>query len=200
MSRKQNQTRGSGGPSDVELLDEFSRLWEEAEAIWTKYEHAPAFHGYVSADYASVFEALVELRGSVSSMLEWGAGLGIVTIMASRMGFDAYGIEAEPELVSHAENLAEKFGPTARFAQGSFIPDEFVWDPAEGEEVNRTVIDVAAGYAELDMELRDFDLVYAYPWPDEHTLYRNIMRDCGRRGALLLTYDVREGMELTRRA
>jgi hypothetical protein len=134
----------------------------------------------------------------VLSVLEWGSGLGIVTIMASRMGFEAYGIEAEPRLVTHAENLARTYGPDAQFAQGSFIPDDFAWNPADGDDVYRTVIDASSAYDQLDMELKDFDLVYAYPWPDEHTLYHNIMRNFGRKGAMLLTYDAREGMELVR--
>jgi hypothetical protein len=184
--------------SDKSLLADFGCLWAEADDLWVRHQNSPAFHGYVSADYAMVFESLARLRGSVLTMLEWGSGLGIVTIMASRMGFEAYGIEAEPSLVSYAEGLAKSYDSTAQFAQGSFIPDEFVWNPADGDEVQNTMVDVASAYDELDMELRDFDLVYAYPWPEEHTLFRNIMRGLGRQDAMLLTYDVREGMELTR--
>ena len=62
----------------------------------------------------------------------------------------------------------------------------------------RTVIDTPSAYEALDMELRDFDLVYAYPWPDEHTLFRSIMRQFGCSNALLLSYDAREGIELIR--
>ena len=127
-----------------------------------------------------------------------GSGLGIVTIMASRMGFEAYGIEAKPDLVEYSESLAQAYGPHARFSQGSFIPDEFEWNPSDGDDAYRTIIDAASAYHELDMELRDFDLIYAYPWPDEHTLYHNVIRALGRREALLLTYDVRKGMELVR--
>ncbi|NIO39184.1 MAG: hypothetical protein GTO41_02675, partial [Burkholderiales bacterium] len=47
-------------------------------------------------------------------------------------------------------------------------------------------------------ELRDFDLIYAYPWPDEHPLYHSIIRQFGRSRAMLLTYDAREGMDLVR--
>jgi hypothetical protein len=183
---------------DRTLLPDFDRLWAEGEDLWRRHQDTPPFHGYVSANYLAVCESLARLRGSVLSVLEWGSGLGIVTIMASRMGFEAYGIEAEPCLVTHAENLARTYGPNAQFAQGSFIPDDFVWNPADGGDVDRTVIDVASAYDKLDMELKDFDLVYAYPWPDEHTLYHNIMREFGRRGAMLLTYDAREGMELVR--
>ncbi len=178
------------------MLAEFGRLWSEAEGIWDKHQHEPAFHGYVSADYRAIYESLVRLQGRVTTVLEWGSGLGVVAIMASRMGFDAYGIESEPILVDFSVNLAQKYGPMTQLAEGSFIPDQFEWNPADGSEVNRTMIDVPAAYADLDMELRDFDLVYAYPWPNEHSLFQTILRQFGNREALLLTYDVREGVQL----
>jgi hypothetical protein len=183
--------------SDGPLLSEFSQLWAEADQLWNLYQDTAPFAEYVSADYLSVYESLARLRGSATSVLEWGSGLGVVTIMASRMGFQAYGIEAEPGLIEHAAQLAASYGATARFARGSFIPDHFVGCRADGERY-RTVVEVAEGYTELDMDLRDFDLVYAYPWPDEHTFYRNIMRQFARSGAMLLTYDARAGMELVR--
>lgn len=171
-------------------------MWAEANDLWERHLHARAFQGYVSADYLAVYESLARLRGRVWTVLEWGSGLGIVTIMASRMGFEAYGIEAEPDLVEYAQRFAKAYGPKAQFAQGSFIPDDFQWNPAEGDEVCRTIIDVPSAYDELDMTLRDFDLVYAYPWPDEHLLYRNIMRQCGGGDAMFLSYDSREGTQI----
>ncbi len=198
MSQNPNAENHSSRDSERELLAEFSNLWAEADELWEQQRDAPAFHGYVSADYAAVYESLARLQGTVLTFLEWGSGLGVVTIMASRMGFEAYGIEAEPGLVKYSETLALAYASDARFALGSFIPDAFEWNPADGEDVHRTVIDSAAAYDELDMELRDFDLIYAYPWPDEHTLYQNIIRQFGRREALLLTYDAREGIDLVR--
>ena len=182
--------------SDEELLAEFGDLWDAAEELWDRYQDAPAFERYVSADFLEVARSLVKLREQALVFLEWGSGLGVTTIMASRLGFEAYGIEADGTLVEHSEDLAEAYGPEARFVQGSFIPDEFEWRPADHDEVNRTVIDLPAGYAELDMELRDFDLIYAYPWPNEHTLYHSIIRQFARSDALLLSYDAREGTEI----
>jgi len=118
--------------------------------------------------------------------------------MASRMGFEAYGIEAEPKLVEFSEEFADKYGPDACFAQGSFIPEEFDGDPAAGEHIDRTMLDFTSGYEELDMELRDFDLIYAYPWPEEHAFFRGIVREFGHANAMLAIYDAREGLELTR--
>ena len=146
----------------------------------------------------AVYRELAKLRGRVWNVLEWGSGLGVVTIMASRMGFDAYGIESEAELVEMSQGFAQKYGPKARFAQGSFIPDEFEWRAEEGDEVHWTAVNAVSAYDELEMELSEFELVYAFPWPDEHVLFRNIMRQCGHRDALLLSYDSREGIQLTK--
>ena len=182
--------------SDEELQSEFGDLWDAAEELWDRYQDDPAFERYVSADFLDVARSLVKLRGQALVFLEWGSGLGATTIMASRLGFEAYGIEADGTLVEHSEELAAAYGPKARFAQGSFIPDEFEWRPSDDDEVNRTVIDLPEGYAKLDMELRDFDLIYAYPWPNEHTLYHSIIRQFARPDALFLSYDAREGTEV----
>ena len=146
----------------------------------------------------AIYQALVPYQDRRMMFLEWGSGLGVVSIMADRMGFAAYGIESESELIGHAEKLAEKFGPAAQFAHGSFIPDEFEWDFSAGDEAERTNVDVPAAYDQLSMGLSDFDLIYAYPWPGEHGLFRNIVRQFGREDTLLLTYDVREGTEWSR--
>lgn len=181
---------------DSQLLSEFGNLWTEVDAVWDRHQDSPPFEGYVSADYLSVFQALTQLRGKVKTVMEWGSGLGVVTIMASRMGFEAYGIEAESKLVDYAESFAKKYAPKSRFAVGSFIPDQYSWNPAAGEEVNQTVINLPAAYDQFDIELRDVDLVYAYPWPEEHHLYHSILSEFGRQDMMLLTYDGREGIEL----
>ncbi len=198
MSQNRNAQLDSSCDPEKSLLAEFARLWAEADRLWERHQNAPAFQGYVSADYLTIYESLAQLRGRVLTVLEWGSGLGIVTIMASRMGFEAYGIEAEPDLVEYSENFAKVYGPRANFALGSFIPDDFEWNPADGDDVYRTVIDTPAAYDELDMEIRDFDLIYAYPWPDERSLYHSIVREFGRGDTLLLMYDAREGIELVR--
>ena len=177
-------------------MEEFRELWSEADAIWTENLGRPEFRSYVSSDYLTVYHSLFSLQEKVTTVLEWGSGLGVVTIMASRMGFEAFGMEAEPNLVDFSFELAESFSSDASFAQGSFIPDEFEWDPRNGDESVATFIDDADGYGELDVALDDIDLVYAYPWPGEQVLYRNILREFGRHDVMLLSYDAREGMEL----
>jgi hypothetical protein len=178
------------------LLAEFGSLWAEVDALWERHQEEPAFHGYVSADYQAVYDSLAQLKGRALTVLEWGSGLGVVTIMASRMGFEAYGIEAEASLVEFSEELALGYGPTAKFAQGSFIPDQFQWNPADADNVIRTVVDTASAYNDLEMEIRDFDLIYSYPWPDERVLYHQILREFACPAAWFLCFDVRAGIQL----
>ena len=185
---------GSPIKSHSNLQDEFSRLWDVAEAIWTQHENDRSFGAYVSADYEAVLDGLIRLQPRANTFLEWGSGLGVVTIMAGLLGYDACGIEAELELVEYSRQLAEQFQSPVEFAAGGFIPDGFQWRPELGEEAVRTAIDLADAYDDLGRDLDEFDLVYGYPWPTEHELFKGIMRDCGGPHSSLLIYDAREGI------
>ena len=180
-----------------EAHDHFSPLWSEAYEIWGKFENAIGFETYVPADYSAVLSSLQSLQGKATTILEWGSGLGVVTIMASRLGFEAYGIEVAPQLVKHARKLAKRYAPRATFAEGSFVPNDYQWAADQGEDDTRPNLNAADGYDALDMRLSEFDVVYAYPWPDEHALFADMLRGRGRPGGWLLTYDIRAGMQQT---
>ncbi len=109
----------------------------------------PGFEAYVSADYAQVLDSLRTMQGRADTFLEWGSGLGVVTIMASRLGFSAYGIEISPQLVAHARQLADEFAPLAKFAESSFVPNEYRWDPRMDDDGTRTDFESPDGYSEV---------------------------------------------------
>lgn len=176
----------------------FPKLWQQAREIWDTSENLPGFEAYVSADYSQVLDSLRTMQGRADTFLEWGSGLGVVTIMASRLGFSAYGIEISPQLVAHARQLADEFAPLAKFAESSFVPNEYRWDPRMDDDGTRTDFESPDGYSEFDMRLADFDLVYAYPWPQEQRIFSDILRKHGRPGGILMTFDVREGMAVKR--
>ena len=178
----------------MNMQTEFSLLWKRAEEIWTEHEEASGFEAYVSADYTAVLDSLIRLQNRADTFLEWGSGLGVVTIMASRLGYEAYGIEMEQVLVDFSRELAAEFHCDAEFATGGFIPDGFLWQPELGQEAVRTSVDVADAYDDIGMDLQDFDLVYGYPWPTEHELFKGIMKSFGSPHSQLLIYDAREGI------
>ena len=83
--------------------------------------------------------------------------------------------------------LAEKYGAEGvQLVHGTFIPREYEWSAASDDTSFRSDVEAEPGYDELDMDLRDFDLVYAYPWPEEFLLFNDILRTCGREDCLFL--------------
>ena len=120
------------------------------------------------------------------------------------LGFTSHGIEIEEELVDAAQQLADDFELTPHFVHGSFIPvgaesyaeqayadnsSEFLW----------VVTDADAAYDELGLELDDFDLVFAYPWPGDDSLLAEIFDRYAAAEALLLTYDQFNSIQLRRK-
>ena len=98
---------------------------------------------------------------------EWGSGFGVVTALAAMLDYEACGIEIEEELVLGARALAEDFALPVEFVRDSFIP-------RGGEDCADIALSFAwltpdAGHAdnELGLAVDDFDVVFAYPWPDE---------------------------------
>src|SRR5690606_12425757 len=120
---------------------------------------------------------------------------GVITIMADRLGFEAYGIECDLALVESARALAGRYESRARFAVGSFIPQGYRWRADGGDGRHGTIDDGPSAYPELGQPLDDFDLVYAYPWDGEAPLMRDLMRCYGRAGARLLLNCGNEGFQ-----
>jgi SAM-dependent methyltransferase len=147
-----------------------------------------AFHPFVPADYDAVLEALLSLRAPGLRFLEWGSATGVVTIMADLLGFDAYGIEIDAELVRVARALAQKHGSHARFAEGSFLPAGYEWQSSCGDRRLGTIGEGRSGYLELQHPLEDFDIVYAYPWSGEEAVMQDVMRRFAGDGARLVLH------------
>jgi hypothetical protein len=187
---------------DALLSDRMTSLREEGRAIWNRFDsdvRQRRFHPFVPCDYERVLHALLMLRGPGSRFLEWGSATGVITIMADLLGFEAYGIEIDPELVDIARGLAEKSGSDARFAAGSFLPDGYEWISEAGDPRLGTIGRGASGYPELGRSLEDFDLVFAFPWEGETPIMHDVMRRRGGRGARFLLYHAKEGVQVYRR-
>jgi hypothetical protein len=153
------------------------------------------FHPFVAADYESVLAALLPHRAPGRKFLEWGSASGVITIMADMLGFDAYGIELDAELVAVARSLATKFDSRAKFAAGSFLPAGYVWRPSSGDGRIATIGDGPSGYLELGVSLDDFDVVFGYPWGGEEPMMLDLMKQFGRSDALLLLHTVNDGVQ-----
>jgi hypothetical protein len=176
----------------TQILERLIRAGRDA---WLELQQktGPRHHLFVPCDHRDAYEALRRLRPRAATFLELGSAAGVVTIMADMLGYEACGIEIDPWLVQRSVELADQFGSGATFAEGSFVPEAYR-DAVEDLACDRiTVTDGQSAFDELGLELTDFDLVFAYPWPGEEDWLHTMVRRYARPGAILLTYDSRDG-------
>lgn len=192
------------------LPDAIIDFLSEAEARIRHYlENSPcAATGFVPSHFKKVYYALQTITdrnlACGASLCEWGSGFGVVASLAAMLGFMACGIEIEQELVEASRRLADDFGLPVEFVQGSFIP---VGGQSLAEEAyadNNSVFswlinDAEAGYKDLQRDLDDFDIIFAYPWPGEDYLFTSLFEKYAAEGALLLTYDYPQTIRLLRK-
>ena len=161
---------------------------------------APAF---VPSDYPGadrLLRGLADagtLRGD--QFCEWGSGLGVVTGLAALAGLAAVGIECEPTLVEESRRLAERFDLAAEFVCGSFVPPggesrvvtegNYSWFTTSSDHA----------YTELGLDVSDFDLVFAYPWPDEEAVTAKLFDRFAGPGACLAFWGADTGFRLWRK-
>src|SRR5262245_2654095 len=100
------------------------RFLREAGRRIERFQRACRVPAFVASDFGRVYAALrfLEASGLLAgrSFCEWGSGFGVVSCLAALLGFDARGIEVEPELVEAARRLAEDFALPVEFARGNF--------------------------------------------------------------------------------
>lgn len=196
--RLREQQNDPTAPLDPATQDAVSELCAEGWEIFEKFSTKAGtgeFHPFIAADYETVLAALLPRRGTGLKFLEWGSASGVITIMADLLGFEAYGIEIDIDLVHTARDLATRHRSEARFAAGSFLPAGYEWRPSSGDGRIATIGTGTSGYLELATPLDEFDVVFAYPWGGEEPMMLDLMRAYGRDDAYLLLNTVNHGVQ-----
>ncbi|MFL5561412.1 MAG: hypothetical protein ACJ79K_08060 [Gemmatimonadaceae bacterium] len=191
MNHSAERDSHAGAVRDPRLRARLASLIGEGWEIFERFDsevRGKRFHPFVAADYDRVLAALLALPSSGGRFVEWGSATGVITIMASMLGFEAYGIELDPALVRIARSLAERSGVEAVFAEGSFVPSGYRWRPSTGDGRLGTIGDGPSGYPLIGHPLDEFDVVFGYPWGGEEPMMLDLMKSYGRPGALLLLH------------
>lgn len=196
-------------PPPLDLPGEIAAFLREADLRCQDFVSSlPAtYRGFVPSDYVAVYHELKTIAenqlAAGNSFCEWGSGLGVAASLAAWVGFDAHGIEIDRELVDAAEQLAEDFDIAVEFIHGSFIPPgaESMIDQAFTECDGGLSLDPHSddAYEQLGLDPRDFDLIFAFPWPNDEELTAQLFERYAARGALLLTYCESESLRLRRK-
>lgn len=182
-----------------ELEARIEALHAEGRAIFDEFERdvrSAGFHPFKPANYPAMVDMLLPFVGECRTFLEWGSATGIIAITADLLGFDACGIEIDAALVDVARDLAARHGSKARFAAGSLLPAGYTWRSPSGDPRLGTIEEGEPGYAELGMDLADFDLVYGYPWSGEDGMMLDVMQSRGADGSRLLLNTGRGGVRV----
>lgn len=183
---------------------EVRRFLREAQTRIEQFQvtgRAPAF---VPSDYDSAYFVLRALAESELAggglFCEWGSGFGVVACLASMVGFASHGVEIEIELVDLARQLADDYGLSVEFACGSFVPKGGAKVLGELGNFSWLVTDEDNVGEELGVEVEDFDVIFAYPWPDEENACVRLFEHFAGREAILITHHSGDDFRLQRKA
>jgi len=168
------------------------------EARWKK-----PIVAFVPSDLEATWRMLDALFKSKTapgrSFVEWGSGFAAVAGVASLAGFRACGIEIERPLVDEARKLMRDSRLEVEIVHGNFVP-------ADAGEIGDCNVDFTwlaeggpDGHDALGLDPRDFDVVFAYPWPGEEKVIHRIFEAYGETGALLVTFHGKDGLQVRRK-
>jgi hypothetical protein len=184
-------------PADVTMF------LQEAERRIEQCRDLSRFPGFVPSDYHQVYHALrriaAEQTAAGNAFCEWGSGFGVVACLAAFAGFRACGIEIEPVLVDAARELAGDFALDVNFHCDSYLPHACCPALDAAEPSLYLVAQPGELREQWGVEPDDFDVIFAYPGPDDDELIANVFRRFGSNGAILLTYHGRDGLRLRRK-
>ncbi len=168
----------------------------------------PLVSPFLPSDFRMVYatlQAIAEKKLAMGDLFcEWGSGFGVITCLASLLGFDSCGIEINEQLVEEAGTLAKLFDVNASFVCGNYLPagyDFFNEAIGGSHQLLRAPTNgvIRGWYAELDAAVEDFDVIFAYPWPKEEELLESLFEEAAAEGALFVTYHGFEDLRVRRK-
>ncbi|HBE67274.1 MAG TPA: hypothetical protein DDW52_03905 [Planctomycetaceae bacterium] len=184
---------------DAERLIDFAN--ERIEAFMLGEETVS--ENFVPCDFHLLDQALTWIeQGHLlagNRFCELGSGFGVAALLAAQRGLEAVGIEVETNLVEQACRLAETLKLSAEFYTGSFVPREISGILDLGSDIEHVETFEGDVYNEIGLEMDEFDLFFAFPWPGEHQFFEAVFQAAAADNALLLTYRGRDGMHLLRK-
>jgi hypothetical protein len=151
---------------------------------------------FVAADYYHVCQTLRWVDDTQlligKRFLEWGCGFAIVCAIADSLGFDAIGIEAEADLLAEGQETIAQWRTDRGKSNAELIHGNFLPPGAESLADDPTLPSlghpVPCAYAELGLDLDDFAVVYAYPWPGEDDFHEAVFDRYAAKGAMLILF------------
>jgi hypothetical protein len=185
---------------EVVLPDAVARLIATCSRGWERFfadndDQAPRF---VPSVPEIVFAALKEVTAQHLPpnrvFCEWGSGFATATCMAALLGYKAYGLEIEAELVSLSRAIARRLRIPVEIICTSMFPKGYgsysgvggaeLVKPESFSHPNRSPL----RYDGMDIDIADIGLFFAYPWPEERELMQELFDAVAAADAILVAY------------
>jgi hypothetical protein len=181
------------------LIETCSRGWERFFADHDDHQ-APRFVPSVPERVLAVLVEVTRRKLPPTRVFcEWGSGFGTATCLAALLGYEAYGLEIEAELVRLSRAIARRLGIrvqilcTSLFPKGyeasagvdgaALVTPESVSDHHDNDEDREPL-----RYDGMAIAIADIGVFFAYPWPEERELMQQLFEAVARAGALLVVY------------
>ncbi len=177
-------------PIDAALERRIDESLKRIEAFQDRWDR-PQIEQFVAADFRHLFQTLSWIKETQpligNRFLEWGCGFAVAASLASHLGFDSVGIEAERDLLVEGNKTVEIWQADVELIHGNFLPQgsEGIADDPYLPSLGH---DVPSAYESLGLDLDDFSIVYSYPWPGEDDFHEAVFEQHADSGALLLLF------------
>jgi len=119
------------GP-EARVSDTVARLIETCSRGWERFfadhddDQAPRFVPSVPERVFAVLEEVTTRNLSPTRVFcEWGSGFGTATCLAALLGYEAYGLEIDEELVRLSRAIARRLGIPVKILCTSLCPEGY---------------------------------------------------------------------------
>ena len=166
------------------LLDYISEHDGLSRAIVARYHWG---HGYFSTNLVEAWRRLASIadkysmRGEV--FVEWGSGLAGVSVCAAQLGFQATAIEQDARLCREATRLAQLVEWPIHVRQDSFLSGRLIRNHQGSDFRGVKLVE-----QKIRVATRHRTLFFAYPWPGELGLIKEVFEGQGAEHDLLLCH------------
>ena len=192
------------GP-EARVSDPVARLIATCSRGWERFfvdndDQAPRFVPSVPERvWAVLAEVTTRQLPPTRVFCEWGSGFGTATCLAALLGYEAYGLEIDEELVRLSRAIARRLGIPVEILCTNLFPAGYEayagvngaalvtpasvrdhHDTAEAREPLR--------YDGMEIAIADIGVFFAYPWPEERELMQELFEAVAREGAILVVY------------
>lgn len=183
-----------GNLADRPISAEVGRLLDQSFAATQAFHDrldSTKVEQFVASDHRLVYQTLHWIDESRLSQgkrfIEWGCGFAVNACVAASLGWDVIAVEAEATLLDEAHKIVQLWQQPVELHHGNFLPahaerladDPYL--PSLGHEAESL-------YDRLDLQIDDFDIVFAYPWPGEEDFLEQVFLKHATSGALLVSF------------